>query len=395
MRLTILGATGTIGRNSLAVVAQHPEKFSIIGLTAHQDVTGLANLATIYKPTMLALGDERAEVKRAWQTITADNKILARIPIGFGAAAVAEVAGAAVDRLVVGIVGVAALKPLWCALHAVANQQNKMFKIALANKEAVVAAGHLLLTPRHRDKLIPIDSEHNAIFQCLLGQDRGAVEAVILTASGGPFLRRDKKTFHAITPAEAIAHPRWRMGKKISVDSATLFNKGLEVIEAAYLFSLPPEQIKVVIHPQSFVHSVVVFCDGSHLAQMGAADMKIPISFVLHYPARLRVSNVASDLATIGLLQFEKPDEEKFAALGLARRALRMGGAAPLVLNSSNEALVAGFLAGVAPFTAIEKGVAFMLDNCKFNLAKTIDEVITQDEETKIKTNEWLARAHR
>lgn len=388
-----MGATGTIGRNSLAVVAEHPDKFSIVGLTAQKDVKGLAELAAIYQPAILALSDDSEATKKAWQAITASDKKLARLPIGFGAAAVAAVADEAVDRLVVGIVGVAALRPMWQALQAPANQQNSHFKIALANKEAVVAAGHLLLTPQHRAKIIPIDSEHNAIFQCLLGQDRSAVAKVILTASGGPFLRRDKKTFASITPAEAVAHPRWRMGQKISVDSATLFNKGLEVIEAAYLFSLPADNIEVVIHPQSFVHSFVVFHDGSHLAQMGAADMKIPISFVLRYPERLAISGVASDLASVAKLEFEKPDEEKFAALKLARLALKMGGAAPLVLNSSNEALVAGFLAGRASFPAIEKGVESMLELCRFDLATTIDDVIAQDKETKIKTDEWLAQA--
>ena len=353
-QLTILGATGTIGQNSLAVVAQHPDKFSIVGLTANHDAAGLAALARVHAPTMLALADDSPDTIQAWREVVAmdqsKDKHLARIPIGFGPDAVAAVAAAATDTLVVGIVGVAALVPIWRALN------NNHCMVALANKEAMVAAGHLLLTPHHRGRILPIDSEHNAIFQCLLGQDKKAIAKIILTASGGPFLRRDKKTFDTITVAEATHHPRWRMGKKISVDSATLFNKGLEMIEAAYLFSIPEDKIEVVIHPQSFVHSFVVFSDGSHLAHMGAPNMQIPISFVLHYPERLALSGVDSDLATIANLQFEKPDEEKFPALRLARDALVAGATAPLVLNSSNELLVTEFLAGNAPFTAIEKG---------------------------------------
>ncbi len=384
-QITILGATGTIGQNTLAVIDQHGDKFALHGLTAHRDAAGLARLAEKYKPQILALGDDGAETRQAWQAELARNKNLSTIPMGWGAGALDKVAASKVDMVVVGIVGMAALAPIWHGLRA-GNS------IALANKEAIVAAGHLLL-PLYKKNIIPIDSEHNAIFQCLLGQDMAAVAKVILTASGGPFLQRDKKTFASITPAEAIAHPRWQMGKKISVDSATMFNKALEMIEAAYLFDLPPEKIDVVMHPESLVHSFVLFNDGGHLAQMALPDMKIPISFALGYPERLSLTGLQpakNYWQATNSWHFLPPDEEKFYALALARRALQTAGTAPLILNSSNETLVEKFLAGMIPFTAIEKGVEAMLQTITLPLATSMEEVIDQDIMVKKQTMAWI-----
>lgn len=387
-QITILGATGTIGQNTLELIDQHQEKFSLVGLTAHCDTKNLAKLAMKYQPACLALSDDSVAVKTSWQEWQNIMPDLKNIPIGFGEKALVDVAAQSVDLSVVGIVGIAALKPIWHALLAGHH-------IALANKEAIVAAGHLIL-PSYKNKILPIDSEHNAIFQCLLGQDKEALKKIILTASGGPFLRRDKNTFSTITPDEAVMHPRWQMGKKISVDSATLFNKGLEMIEAAHLFALTPSQIDIVIHPESFVHSFVMFGDGSYLAQMGRADMKIPISFALAYPKRLAEKNSqkngVAELIKYKAMHFETPDETKFLSLRLAREALVASGSAPLVLNSSNEWLVEKFLAGAIDFTAIEKGVAYMLENMVLPVAKDIHQAIEQDKEIKIKTNEWLMK---
>lgn len=399
-RVTLLGATGTIGRATLSVVDTAPDQFHMVGLTAHSAAAELAELARQYRPQLVALADDSAMTRAAWHTAVAGDDFLQTLPIDFGDAAVARVAMQPTDRLVVGIVGIDALPAVWQGLTSQLATGNAIFKMALANKESVVAAGHLLLADgRHRAAIIPLDSEHNAIFQCLLGQDKAAVRHITLTASGGPFWQRDAASFATISVAEALNHPRWKMGKKISIDSATLFNKALEIIEASYLFGMGEEHIRVFIHPQSVIHSLVGFADGSQLAQLGPADMRVPIAFALGFPQRLVIDSAARDFAALDLLamgrfDFFAPDDGKFKSLNLARAALRHGGAAPLVLNSSNEVLVESFLQGIIPFTAIEKGVATMLDQPIPRAGSDVASVMALDKEIKIKTRAMVQQQY-
>jgi 1-deoxy-D-xylulose-5-phosphate reductoisomerase len=259
--------------------------------------------------------------------------------------------------------------------------------VALANKEALVTAGPLMTDAAHLHNatLLPVDSEHNAIFQCLAGACKEEVSKIILTASGGPFRTADSKTMDAATPSEAVAHPNWSMGAKISVDSATLMNKGLELIEASYLFGLPSERIDVVIHPQSVIHSLVEFVDGSVLAQLGSPDMRIPIAYALAWPARMPTPAQRLDLTSIARLDFEAPDLERFPALRLAREALVTGGAAPVVLNAANEVAVARFLGGGIGFSDIVRNVEAALEADTSPQPKSIADVIGIDRETRLR----------
>ena len=264
--------------------------------------------------------------------------------------------------------------------------------VALANKEALVTAGALMTNAaaRHGATLLPVDSEHNAIFQCLAGSGREQVARIVLTASGGPFRTASAEAIRAATPAQAIAHPNWDMGAKISVDSATLMNKGLELIEAHYLFGLPSQRIDIVIHPQSVVHSLVEFVDGSVLAQLGAADMRVPIAYALAWPERMPAPVERLDLAAVGRLDFEAPDTTRFPALRIAREALEAGGSAPTILNAANEIAVAGFLAGRIGFTDIPSLVEEALERNAAEAPTSIDEVIAIDRETRRKVNEMV-----
>lgn len=360
--IVILGATGSIGTQTLSVMAHHPDRFQAYALVGHQNVALMLELCQQHRPNQVIMTDEAA-AQALQQQLRAVN---INIEVGAGHAAVLSLmADPKVDAVMCAMVGAVGIAPTY---HAILHHKD----IYLANKEAMVVAGALITRAlRHsRSRLLPIDSEHNALFQCLPAVPphesltQHGVHKLWLTASGGPFLGKKREDLHDITPAEACAHPKWKMGAKISVDSATLMNKGLEVIEAHFLFHLPPEQIEVVIHPQSLVHSMVEYIDGSFLAQISTPDMRTPIAHALGYPERIAAP--VQVLQPLNPLQFAKmefsaPDRQAFPCLDLAFQALRAGGTAPLVLNAANEIAVAAFLNGQCRFTEIAKINADML----------------------------------
>lgn len=351
LRLALLGATGSIGKSVLEVVRHHPERLRLVALGAlGRDLPALAAAAAEFRPEIVAVADPGKKEALA-AMLPAGVRLLA------GPEHLLEVATHAhVDRVVAAMVGAAGLPPVHAALAAGKD-------VALANKESLVVAGSLLtaLARRTGAALLPIDSEHVALHQALRAGERGEVRRLVLTASGGPFLNRDRATWDAIRPEEALRHPTWSMGAKISVDSATLMNKGLELIEASHLFDLPADQLDVVIHPQSIVHSLVEFQDGAWLAQLSWNDMVIPIQYALSYPERWPNRFPRLDLAQIGQLAFQALDDERFPAVELARRALVAGPSAPAVLNAANEVAVHAFLAGRLSFPAIFATVAATL----------------------------------
>lgn len=371
-KIAILGATGSIGKSTLDLVEHHPERFEIVSVTAATNVEALAAIArrTGAKLAVIADGTLLAALRQrlAGTGCRAES----------GDAALAEAASGEAELVVAAIVGCAGLKPVMAAVEAGKS-------VALANKEALVTAGELMTGAAQASGavILPIDSEHNAIFQCLAGNRRQDMARIILTASGGPFRTAAAETIAAATPVEAIAHPNWSMGAKISVDSATMMNKGLELIEARYLFGLGSDRIDIVVHPQSIVHSLVEFVDGSVLAQLGMADMRIPIAFALAWPERLDTRAPRLDLAAIARLDFEPPDLERFPALRVARQALEAGGAAPIVLNAANEVAVASFLAGAIRFTDIVELVERSLDELDFASPNSIPEVLEIDRRTR------------
>jgi 1-deoxy-D-xylulose-5-phosphate reductoisomerase len=349
-RLVILGATGTIGRNTLDVVRRNAERIEVLGLAANRDVDGLYAQCVEFRPRHAVLVDAAAAALLRERLRMAG--IDTRVDSGADALA-ALAADAQADQVMAGIVGAAGLLPTLAAVRA-----GK--RVLIANKEPLVMAGALLLAEARRcgATLIPIDSEHNAIFQCLPPDSRCGhaplgVRKLILTASGGPFRQTPLAELAQVTPQQAVRHPNWVMGPKISVDSATMMNKGLELIEASVLYALPDAQLDVVIHPQSTVHSLVEYVDGSMLAQLGESDMRVPIAHALAWPQRWESGVRGLDLGQLGSLQFEAPDLQRFACLGLARAALRAGGAMPNVLNAANEIAVEAFLRGGLPFTGI------------------------------------------
>ncbi|MCB2146923.1 MAG: 1-deoxy-D-xylulose-5-phosphate reductoisomerase [Deltaproteobacteria bacterium] len=342
--LSILGATGSIGSNALDIVRQFPDRFTVNALTAKTRVAALARQIVEFTPRMAAVIDaEHARQLKALLPPTADVEIV------FGEAGYVEAATCPETDMVLGaMVGSAGLVPTLAAIDAGKD-------IALANKETLVMAGALVMekVARRGVKLMPVDSEHSAIFQSMAGQGRNGVREILLTASGGPFLKRPATDFNAITPQDALRHPNWSMGRKISIDSATLMNKGLEVIEARWLFGIDFQRIKVVVHPQSIVHSMVVYQDGAVIAQMGVPDMKGAIAYGLSHPRRLPLDVPAPDFAHIGQLTFEEPDLERFPCLALAYRAGEQGGTLPAVLNAANEVAVDAFLDNRLPFVGI------------------------------------------
>lgn len=343
-RISILGATGSIGASTAAVVeelrADKDCDIAVEALAGGSNVAVLADMARRLRPAFVAVAeaDRLGELR---ERLAGED-----IEVAAGPAAVVEAAARPADWVMSAITGAAALDPTRAAIERGAT-------VALANKECLVCAGPLLIAAARASnaRLLPVDSEHNAIFQVLDRPER--VEKLTLTASGGPFREWTRERMQRATPDQACAHPRWSMGRKISVDSATLMNKGLELIEAACLFGVPEAAIDILVHPQSVIHSLVSYTDGSVLAQLGAADMRIPISYALAWPDRAAVSTPRLDLAALGALTFEAPDEDRFPALRLAREALRAGGLAPAVLNAANEAAVAGFLAGRIGFLDI------------------------------------------
>ena len=369
--ICVLGATGSIGASELDVIGRHPERFRVVALTAHSNVDALLALAERFRPELAVIADE-TRLPALRQGLRAAG-LSARALGGAGALADA-VQAPGVDTVVAAIVGAAGLMPTLAAAHAGR-------RILLANKEAIVCAGALLMDAvrAHGAQLLPLDSEHSAIHQCLAGaaDAQRAVKRLILTASGGPF--RTRQDLAAVTPEEACAHPNWVMGRKISVDSATLMNKGLEVIEASWLFGFPPERIDVVVHPQSVVHSMVEFIDGSVVAQLGTPDMRTPLAYALGFPQRLASGSAFLDLPTLGSLTFEAPDLQRFPCLRLAYQAARAGGAASVWLNAANEVAVEAFLARRLPFLGIAGVIEAALARADTRSPQSIDEVMAID----------------
>ncbi len=350
--LTVLGATGSIGQSTLRLVEQHPERFSLDILTAHDNVEALAELARRFSPRQVVIGNEAhyAALKGALANTS--------VEVAAGEEALIAAAAAPCDFVMAAIVGAAGLAPTLAAIQAGRT-------VGLANKECLVAAGELVMRSCRQSgaTLLPVDSEHNAIFQVIECNHNDDIEKVILTASGGPLREMDAQSLTQVTPEQAVAHPNWSMGAKISVDSATLMNKGLEVIEAHHLFSLPPEKLEVVVHPESIVHSFVHFVDGSVIAQMSPPDMIIPIAHTLHWPERHGFDAPKLDMVSIGSLHFEAPDHARFPCLGLAYDAMKAGQSMPAVLNAANEVAVHAFLDKRIGFTDIQRVIGQTLDS--------------------------------
>lgn len=349
--LTILGSTGSIGRNALAVVSQHPKRFRIVGLSAHKNVSQIVKQIKAFHPDVVAVTNQDAfkEVSRLAGNLT---RVL---PGEEGAIAVATLDE--VDMVVSAMTGAAGLKPTLAAIQAGKD-------IALANKEALVIGGELILSAVSSAgvRLIPIDSEHSAIFQSILGHSKKEIRRLILTASGGPFRSWPLQKMRKVTPKEALRHPNWEMGPKITIDSATMMNKGLEVIEAKWLFGVLPEDIEILIHPESIIHSMVEYIDGVVIAQLGIPDMRIPISYALGYPERMDVGLRRLDLAEMGKLTFERPDTKRFPTLKLAYEAIKRGKTFPAVLNAANEMAVKAFLEERISFLRIPEVVSYVLE---------------------------------
>jgi len=383
-RVTVLGATGSIGRNTLDLVAHAPGRFAIEALTAQTNAEALAELALRHKARFAVIGEPGL-----YPTL---KKALAGsgVEAGCGPQALEEAAARPADWVMAAIVGAAGLGPTLAAVRRGAM-------VALATKECLVCAGRLLMDEVRRSgaTLLPVDSEHNAIFQALRDEPVAGVERLILTASGGPFRRRALAEMAAVTPREAVAHPNWAMGAKISVDSATMMNKGLELIEAHHLFGLPEERIEILVHPESIVHSLVAFRDGSVLAQLGQHDMRIPIAYTLGWPERLDVPTPRLDLVAVAKLTFERPDLDRFPALRLARDALRAGGTSPTVLNAANEAAVAAFLERRIGFLDIAAVVEAVLLEMASPHAAGMDHILDIDQEARRRAEGQVAKRAR
>jgi 1-deoxy-D-xylulose-5-phosphate reductoisomerase len=371
-KIAILGATGSIGKSTLDLLERSPERFEVVAVTAATNAEALAVIARRTNAKLAVIADETR--LRDLQELLVGTRCRAAA----GELALLEAAAGEAELVIAAIVGCAGLTPVMAAVEA-----GRV--VALANKEALVTAGRLMTdtATAHNATILPVDSEHNAIFQCLAGSRIDDVSKIILTASGGPFRTASAEVIGSATPVQAVAHPNWSMGAKISVDSATLMNKGLELIEAHYLFGLPSQRIDILIHPQSVIHSMVEFVDGSVLAQLGSPDMRIPIAYALAWPERLETPAQRLDLAAIARLDFEGPDAKRFPALRLAREALEAGGAAPIVLNAANEVAVASFLAGAIRFTDIAKTVEETLESANFVHPRSIEDVLEIDRSTR------------
>lgn len=383
--IAIFGATGSIGGSTLDVLSHYKDHYKVFALTANSRVEELVRLCESHHPRVALVADESKKGKLASALKT---RGLTDIEVWAGESDLVRLAALPeVDVAVLAIVGAAGLAPTFSAARA-----GK--RLLLANKESVVCGGALLMKSikEHGAELLPVDSEHNAIFQCLTSasdEDRKNAR-LILTASGGPFRKRMDLT--EVTPEDAVAHPTWNMGRKISVDSATLMNKGLEVIEASWLFGFPPDRIDVVIHPQSLIHSMVQYADGCILAQMGAPDMRTPIAYSLGWPKRLDGFAKRVDFAALGSVTFEAPDMQRFPQLGYAYEALRMGGAASIVLNAANEIAVEAFLDRRIRFLDIARSCRQMMDSLVLAAPKSLEEVLAADREARIKTREVIAQ---
>ena len=378
--VAILGSTGSIGTQTLDVIDRHSELFEVYALTAHSNIDLLVKQAKKYRPEVVAIADERH-----YKTL---REALDGLPIKVfaGADSICQIAAMSpIDTVVTAMVGYSGLLPTVKAIEA-----GK--KIALANKETLVVAGELVtdLALRNRVDIVPIDSEHSAIFQCLVGENENSVEKLILTASGGAFRDTPKDDLRLATAADALRHPTWKMGAKITIDSATMMNKGFEVIEARWLFDIPIDKIEVIIHPQSIVHSMVQFCDGSIKAQLGQPDMRHPIQYALTFPDRLDAQVERANLADIHQLTFERPDYEKFRNLGLAYDALRRGGNIPCILNAANEVAVDAFLKGKIGFFAMSDIIEQTISETAFISSPTLDDYIATDREARARLSEKI-----
>lgn len=387
--LTILGSTGSIGESTLDVVSRHPEKFRVFALAGHRQVDKLAAQCKQFRPEYAVVGDagHAAELEKKLKQEGISTQVL------YGAQALIDVASAdEVSGVMCAIVGAAGLPSALAAAH-------KGKTIYLANKETLVVSGALFMETARQNgaAVLPIDSEHNAIFQVLPRDYTGrlnehGINSIILTASGGPFLNTDLSTFDSITPEQAVKHPNWSMGRKISVDSASMMNKGLELIEAHWLFNCPPEKLEVVIHPQSVIHSMVRYRDGSVLAQLGNPDMRTPIAYCLGLPERIDSGVGELDFGALSALTFQKPDFDRFPCLKLAYQAMNAGGAAPCVLNAANEVAVAAFLDKRIKFTDIAKVVAHCLAQDFSDGHHNIEGLLAQDAQTRRQAEAFIGK---
>lgn len=385
--ITVLGATGSIGVSTLDVVQRHAEMYRVIALTANRDVDGMLRQCEQFNPRFAVMADSDAaeRLRAALVNSPCDTEVLAGVDGLIRVSTLPEV-----HSVMAAIVGAAGLLPTLAAAEA-----GK--RILLANKEALVMSGHIFMDTVHKfgAELLPVDSEHNAVFQCMpMGYKRGlasvGVRRVLLTASGGPFRTMAAADLQQVTPAQACAHPNWDMGRKISVDSATMMNKGLEVIEARWLFDATPDQIEVVVHPQSVIHSLVDYCDGSVLAQLGSPDMRTPIANALAWPQRIDAGVKPLDLIEIAKLDFEAPDMERFPCLALAYTALREGGTATSVLNAANEIAVEAFLAERISFPAIAEVIANTMQTVKASAADDLQQVLAADAQSRACATEYV-----
>ena len=381
-RITILGSTGSIGCNTLDLVGFDPTAYSVEVLTANTNVELLAEQAIRTGARLAVIADESLFVSLKDALKYSDTEVAA------GGSALVEAASRPVDWVMAAIVGAAGLQPTLAAINTGAV-------IALANKECLVCAGEYMLSEIRKSgaTILPVDSEHNAIFQVFEGKQRSSIEKIILTASGGPFWGSSLNKMENATPEQAVAHPNWNMGPKISIDSATMMNKGLELIEAHYLFSMEESKIDVLIHLESIVHSLVAYEDGSVLAQLGSPDMRTPIAYTLGWPNRIRTPSTRLDLASIGSLRFEKPNPELFPAVDLARYALSLGGSGPAILNAANEIAVDAFLKKKITFLDIIKIVQSTLDYCQPKEIFSLDDLISADKESRIIAGEKVNTA--
>lgn len=387
--ISVLGATGSIGQSTLDVLARHPDRYSVFALTGYSRMAELERLCVLHRPRFAVVADESAaaQLEQALRQQGIDTHVL------YGQEGLCTVAAhPEVDAVMAAIVGAAGLQPTLAAVEA-----GK--KVLLANKEALVMSGALFMDAvrRHGAQLLPIDSEHNAIFQCL-PQDyaRGlapvGVRRILLTASGGPFREMSLEQLRHVTPEQACAHPNWSMGRKISVDSASMMNKGLELIEACWLFSAQPEQVEIVVHPQSVIHSLVDYVDGSVLAQLGNPDMRTPIAHALAWPERIDSGVAPLDLFSVARLDFQAPDEARFPCLRLAREAAQAGGTAPAILNAANEVAVAAFLEGRLGFIEIPQLIDSVLQRQCSVAVSDLEAVLQADRQARVLAMDWLRR---
>ena len=376
--LTILGATGSVGQSTLDLVRERPDRFKIKGLTAHTNFESLARLALEFRPDSVVIADE-TYYKQLKDCLSGTD-----IVVHAGKDALFALAAVPVDCVVGAIVGIAGLAPVHSAIQA--GQ-----KIALANKETLVVAGHLLMPMLRKTgaSILPVDSEHNAIFQCLKGESGGVIKDVVLTASGGPFRQMSREQMRSVTPQQALKHPNWEMGPKVTIDSATLMNKGLELIEAKWLFGLPAEKIKAVIHPQSVVHGLVNFVDGSCIAHMGSTDMRISISYALDYPERMSWQAETLNLAKLSRLDFYEIDLDRFPCFKLAKTVLSSTPEHAVILNAANEVAVASFLNDQLAYSEIAELVDRALNRFSaVAVTKTLDDVVGLDCEVRNQMSE-------